>query len=102
MTSLDPHVVGSCSELVSGDAIEAFYQNTLIHRGPVTDTDPEYGRVWILDTLTGSRCLLDIFELEIVRIPPPMAESGTGLFSRNAHQKETGATSYWRTVSPLG
>lgn len=102
MTSCDRRVVGSCSELVSGDAIEAFFENTLIHRGPVTETDPEYGRFWILDTLTGSRCLLDIFELEIVRIPPPLVESGQRLFSRNGSQKETGATSYWRTVSPLG
>lgn len=61
--------VGSCQELRPGDAIEAFYKSNLVHRGPVTDTAPELGLFWILDTLTGGRRLLDMSELEIVRLP---------------------------------
>lgn len=69
MISNDQAVIGSCDELAAGDAIEAFYGNTLVHRGPVTETALDQGLVWILDTLTGSRRLLDISELEIVRLP---------------------------------
>ena len=61
--------IGSCQELSPGDAIEAFYKSSLVHRGPVTDTAPELGLFWILDTLTGGRRLLDMSELEIVRLP---------------------------------
>ncbi len=69
MTSTNGAVIPSCQALVPGDAVEAFYGSTLVHRGPVTDTAPDYGLCWILDTLTGSRCLLDMSELEIVRLP---------------------------------
>ena len=101
MTRYDRRTVGSCRELASGDAIEAFYEDTLMHRGPVTGTVPDYGLFWILDTVTGSRCLIDIFELDIVRIPPPTVESR--LFSRG-HQSVnvTSATSCWREVSTPG
>lgn len=103
MTRCDRRIVGSCRELASGDGIEAFYQGTLMHRGPVTNTDPDYGLFWILDTLTGSRCLIDTFEFDIVRIPPPAVESGPAFFSRG-HQSASvePATSYWREVSTPG
>lgn len=69
MSSIDHVVIGSCSELTPGDAVEAFYKNALVHRGPVTDIAPKQGLFWILDSLTGSRRLLDISEFEIVRLP---------------------------------
>ena len=65
----DHSTVGSCHELHPGDAVEAFYKSNLVHRGPVTDTAPDLGLFWILDTLTGGRRLLDMSELEIVRLP---------------------------------
>lgn len=67
----DRSAIGSCHELTPGDAIEAFHKSNLVHRGPVTDTAPDLGLFWILDTLTGGRRLLDMFELEIVRLPAP-------------------------------
>ncbi len=78
MANNDHIDVDFCRELTSGDAIEAYYKNTLVHRGPVTDTAPDYGLVWILDTLTGDRRLLDLAELEIVRIPPRYREVRVG------------------------
>ncbi|WP_163161790.1 hypothetical protein [Arthrobacter sp. Alg241-R88] len=69
MNSNDQFVGGSCDELSAGDAIEAFYGSTLVHRGPVTEVALDQGLLWILDTLTGSRRLLDMSELEIVRLP---------------------------------
>lgn len=69
MTSTNGVVIASCQELAPGDVVEAFYRSTLVHRGPVTDTAPDQGLFWILDTLTGSRRLLAMSELEIVRLP---------------------------------
>ena len=69
MSSNDDIVIDSCDELSPGDSIEAFYGSTLVHRGPITHIAPAQGLFWILDTLTGSRRLLDISELEIVRLP---------------------------------
>lgn len=69
MTRNDRIFIDPCAELAPGDAIEAFHQGTLLHRGPVTDTIPEHGLLWILDTVTGDRRLLDMSELTIVRIP---------------------------------
>jgi hypothetical protein len=78
----------SCVELSPGDAIEAFYGSVLVHRGPVIAVDPDHGLFWILDILTGSRCLLDSSELEVVRLPAHYREvqvgrpvSGPGLVS---------------------
>jgi hypothetical protein len=78
MTSTHGAVTGSCPAPVPGDAVEAFYRSTLVHRGPVTGTSPGYGLCWILDTLTGSRCLLDTSELEIVRLPAHYREVSVG------------------------
>ncbi|MFF2318193.1 hypothetical protein ACFVTE_18235 [Arthrobacter sp. NPDC058097] len=74
MINNDHFVIGSCSELAPGDAVEAFYKNTLVYRGPVTEIAPAQGLFWILDTLTGSRRLLDIAEFSIVRLPAPYRE----------------------------
>ncbi|WP_240721028.1 hypothetical protein [Pseudarthrobacter sp. NamE2] len=74
MTGIDRMVIDSCHQLASGDAIEAFHGNTLVHRGPVTGTLPDQGLFWILDTLTGGRRLLDISGLEVVRIAPQYRE----------------------------
>jgi hypothetical protein len=69
MISADHVVIGSCDELAPGDAIEAFDENTLVCRGPVIEIAPQHGLFWILDTLTGSRRLLDVAEFSIVRLP---------------------------------
>ena len=69
MISNDHVVIRSCEELVPGDAVEAFYKGTLVHRGPVTEVAAGRGLYWILDTLTGSRRLLDTAEFSIVRLP---------------------------------
>ena len=74
MANNDHIDVDFCRGLASGDVIEAYYRNTLVHRGPVVDTAPDHGLVWILDTLTGDRRLLDLAELEVVRIPPRYRE----------------------------
>jgi hypothetical protein len=78
MISTDHIVIGSCDELSPGDAIEAFYKNTLVHRGPVTEVAPDLGLFWILDTLTGSRRVLDISELSILRLPAHYREVQVG------------------------
>jgi hypothetical protein len=69
MVNNDRIAAGSCDELQPGDAIEAFYKGTLLYRGPVTEIAPQHGLFWILDTVTGSRRLLDVAEFSIVRLP---------------------------------
>ncbi|MDQ0922363.1 hypothetical protein QF038_000871 [Pseudarthrobacter sp. W1I19] len=103
MASTGRVVVESIDELASGDGIEAFHKDTLVHRGPVTDTMPECGLFWILDTVTGGRRLLDMSDLEIFRLPSPTDEPSFPGFFRGSHRPEgaTGATSYWRDASAL-
>jgi hypothetical protein len=74
MISNDAVVIASCDELVPGDAVEAFYKGTLVHRGPVTEVAPGWGLFWMLDALTGSRRLLDVSEFSIVRMPEQYRE----------------------------
>ena len=96
-------VVRTCHELASGDAVEAFYNNVLVHRGPVLDVIPECGLVWILDTLTGCCRLLETSALEIYRLDPPGVAPRAGRFLRNSHGMAGGRgtpSSYWREVSP--
>ena len=74
MISNDHFIISSCEELTPGDAIEVFYKGTRLYRGPVTEIAPQHGLFWILDTITGSRRLLDIAEFSIVRLPAPYRE----------------------------
>lgn len=100
----DRVVIGSCHELASGDAVEAFHKSMLVHRGPVTDVLSDRGLFWILDTLTGGRRLVDMSEFEIVRIPSPLVEPWLGRFLRNGHRPagDHGTPScHWREVSTL-
>ena len=69
MTSKYPDALDPLQELAPGDAIEVFYRSRLVHRGPVAETSPERGLVWILDTLSGCRCLIDTAEVDVVRLP---------------------------------
>lgn len=57
--------------LVPGDVVEARRGGRLLHRGAVTDVAPHQGLLWIMDTLTGGRRLLDRSEVEISRVPGP-------------------------------
>ncbi|MGF9646922.1 hypothetical protein AAIH32_03055 [Pseudarthrobacter oxydans] len=72
-------IIGSYDQLKPGDAIEAFHGSVLVHRGPITDVAPDQDLLWILDTLTGSRRVLDTSELEIVRLPTHHREVLVGL-----------------------
>ena len=94
--------IGSCYELGSGDAVEAFHEDMLIYRGPVTEVVPDHGLFWILDTLTGGRRLVDMSELEVVRIPSPVVEPWLGIFLRKGHRRagvHYRPSCNWREVS---
>lgn len=60
--------VRTCSELSAGEEIEAWHKGRLFHRGRVTETIPSTELFWIVDSRTGSRKLLDVEALEIVRV----------------------------------
>jgi hypothetical protein len=65
-------VVRSCVELTVGDDIDARYKGALVHRGRVMEMAPEHGLFWVMDDLTGGRRLLDMADLEIVRVQGPV------------------------------
>lgn len=73
MNTQDMTIVSSCHDLATGDDIDARYKGALVHRGRVTERAPDHGLFWIMDTLTGGRRLLDMAEMEILRIPRPMS-----------------------------
>jgi hypothetical protein len=71
MTTYEKTIVGSCHDLATGDEIDARYKGALVHRGRVTEMVPDHGLLWIMDDLRGGRRLLDMSELEIVRVDSP-------------------------------
>ncbi|MDR6417675.1 hypothetical protein [Pseudarthrobacter sulfonivorans] len=72
MNAAEKTIVSSCRDLAAGDDIDARYKGALVHRGRVTEIAPEHGLFWIMDDLTGRRRLLDMAELEILRVQRPM------------------------------
>lgn len=61
--------IRTCSELSPGDRIEAWREDRVIHRGRVLAVIPEMGLFWILDSRTGTRQLLDLRQLRVLRCP---------------------------------
>lgn len=62
--------VRDCRELSYGDDVEAWNNGRLHHHGKVIETYPSMGLFWILDARTGTRRLLDVEALDIVRQLP--------------------------------
>ncbi|MGM9473482.1 hypothetical protein ACS5PJ_15945 [Pseudarthrobacter sp. YS3] len=65
-------IIRSNGDLISGDCVKAYYKGTLVYRGEVTEIAPNHELFWIMDVLTGRRRLVDIAELEIVRVEAPV------------------------------
>lgn len=61
--------VQACTELMTGDEIEAWYQGLPSHRGPVTELAPDAGVFWIRDHRSGGRKLLDLEDFVVIRVP---------------------------------
>ena len=65
------------AELSVGDEIEAWHNGKLFHRGRVSQTVASMDLVWILDSRTGARRLIDVGALVILRATGETAVSGT-------------------------
>ena len=65
-------IIRSNSELTSGDCVETYCKGALVHRGEVTEIAPNHELFWMMDVLTGSRRLVDIAELEVLRAESPV------------------------------
>ena len=103
MTTHDGMAAGSPVELRPGDAVEAYCNGRMVHRGPIVDAVPQCGLLWILDTVTGSRHLLHMSEVEVVRLPPPAAGPGLARFLPKRHQPGRGlgmSSCCWHDASP--
>jgi hypothetical protein len=59
----------TCSELSPGDQVEALRDGLVLHRGRVLAVVPALELFWILDARTGTRQLLDLEMLRVLRCP---------------------------------
>ena len=67
MTAGKEQTVRAAADLSAGDEIEAWHNGRLFHRGPVLRVLPSVGLFWIRDGRTGTRRLLDVEALDIVK-----------------------------------
>lgn len=61
--------IRSCAELSPGDRIEAWRGDRPLYRGRVLAVVPELDMFWIRDSRTGTRQLLDLDQLRVLRCP---------------------------------
>ncbi len=66
----DVQRVALSSELTVGEEIEAWHQGRLFHRGTVSRTIPSTDLFWITESETGTRRLIDLAALVVLRLPP--------------------------------
>ncbi len=69
MTATQSSLIRSCTELSYGDEIEAWRPGELLHRGRVSHTLPSVEMFWIICSRTGTRKLVDMEAVAILRIP---------------------------------
>jgi hypothetical protein len=88
MTVREESIVRAGAELSAGEEIEAWRSGRIFHRGNVTDPVPDLGLFWIMDPLTGGRKLLDMAEVEIVRVPlrDGLIPSESGKYANTTHR----------------
>jgi hypothetical protein len=73
MLLFDPGlVVEDCADLSIGDHINAWQDGRLFHAGIITDLLPAMGLFWIRERALGERRLLDMNDLTITRVLPPL------------------------------
>ena len=75
MTAEKARRVHSSSELSVGDEIEAWHNGKLFHRGRVNQTVASMDLFWIMDSRTGTRRLIDVEALVILRAAAPAESS---------------------------
>ena len=68
MPATQSPLIRSCSELSSGDEIEAWRLGKLLHRGRVSYPLPSVEMFWIICSRTGTRKLVDMEAAAILRI----------------------------------
>ncbi len=75
MAAEEVRQVRSSSELSVGDEIEAWHNGKLFHRGRVSQTVASMDLFWIVDGRTGTRRLIDLEALVILRVAAPARAS---------------------------
>ena len=87
MAAEEVRLVRKGAELSSGDEIEAWHNGKLFHRGRVLQTVASMDLVWILDSRTGARRLIDVEALAVVRTAPASTTSAPPSPSASASAK---------------
>lgn len=88
MTSGRERTIRAAAELAAGDEIEAWHNRRLFHQGTVLRVLPSLGLFWIRDGQTGTRRLLDVEALDVVRVGAGQ-QAGTG--QKLGARKRTGS-----------
>lgn len=68
MAAGEEQTIKAADALSAGDEIEAWHNGRLFHRGTVLRVLPSVGLFWIRDRRTGTRRLLDLDALDVVRV----------------------------------
>ncbi len=64
-------VIQACADLVPGTEIEAWDHGRLVHCGRVSQIVSSMAMFWIIDRRNGTRSLLDLDALDVVRLDEP-------------------------------
>ena len=108
MAAEEARRVHSSSELSVGDEIEAWHNGKLFHRGRVNQTVASMDLFWIMDSRTGTRRLIDVEALVILRAAAPAessphgaATAGSGTAGSGAATAGSGARAHPASHVPL-
>jgi hypothetical protein len=103
MTAEEARRVHSSSELSVGDEIEAWHNGKLFHRGRVNQTVASMDLFWIMDSRTGTRRLIDVEALVILRAAAPAESSphGAAAVGSEAATAGSGARAHPASHVPL-
>lgn len=81
----DVQRVALSSELSVGEEIEAWHQGRLFHRGTVSRTIPSTDLFWITESKTGTRRLIDLEALVVLRLPKTAPVKAVLPHARDGH-----------------
>jgi hypothetical protein len=93
MAAEEARRVHSSSELSVGDEIEAWHNGKLFHRGRVNQTVESMDLFWIVDPRTGTRRLIDVEALVILRAAASAEASPQGTATAGTAMTSTGTAS---------
>jgi hypothetical protein len=102
MAATQSSLIRSCTELSSGDEIEAWRLGEMLHRGRVSYPLPSVEMFWIICSRTGTRKLVDLETAAILRIGAARGEarSAAPLPSSNRREPSKSGRNMGQPIQP--